>query len=174
MGYSVSAKEAREKEAKAKKHRARMLLVLPIKFSFLNGVTPKPTFEVPAELATIISDVSKFIKIWELYFNRPISPNDIMVIIKKAGISKAMRNVALYTGIKVADGFVNEIANLVGPLGWLAEGIVAGSISLITGLLWIQFCHDLYVDYGPNIDSEILEREAVRFGSRENVVAAVS
>lgn len=157
MAYSVSPKELR-----SKRRQAYMKLVLPTTLGFLNGVIPKPTAEIPGEIVSMVADMAIFADIWGLYFD-DISIDDLQLILKEVGILKSAGTVATFASIRVVDGVINEIGNLGGPPGWIAEGILSGSISVVAGYMWIRFCEKIYLQYGPNITQDTLGQEAIEF-----------
>lgn len=157
MVYSVSKKELRNK-----RRQAYMKLVLPTTLGFLNGVIPKPTAEVPGEIVSMVADMAIFADIWGLYFD-DISIDDIQLVLQEVGILKSAGTVATFASIRIADGVINEIGNFGGPVGWIVEGILSGSISVVAGYMWIRFCEKIYLKHGPDITKEVLGQEAIEF-----------
>ncbi len=141
-------------EIKKKKKEAFKILIKPTMISFANGAIPKPTVEIATEAATVIPDAIAFIKIWEIYFEKEISTQDIIEIFKKIGIAKSTGAIATYVVIKISDGAINEIGNILGPVGWLVEGVLSGSITIVAGYVWINFCEQMYLEYGSKFDKD--------------------
>ena len=144
----------RTKELKNKKKQAFKMLVKPTMISFVNGVTPKPSLEIATEIATAIPDFRAFIQIWEIYFEKELSIEEIKAIFIKIGLAKSTGAIAVYTAIKISDGAINEIGNLLGPMGWLIEGTLSGSITIAAGYMWIRFCEKMYLEYGSEFNKD--------------------
>ena len=39
-------------------------------------------------------------------------------------------------------------------MGWLVEGVLSGSITIVAGYVWINFCEQMYLEYGSKFDKD--------------------
>ncbi len=89
------------------------------------GGVPKPGVEVPSHVALIATDMVMCAMIYEECFSENISEGSTIEILGKVGILIAVAGGGGYAIAKSASGFIAEITNLFGPMGWITSGILA-------------------------------------------------
>jgi hypothetical protein len=103
---------------------------------------PKPTLEIPSQIALTGSDFAMCAAIHYEYFGERISKEQIIETLGLSGLLVLVVSGAGYGIAKVASGAIAELTNFLGPLGWMASGLLAAGGTATLGLIWMAI-----VDY---------------------------
>jgi len=103
---------------------------------------PKPTVEIPTQIALTGSDFAMCAAIYYEYFGERISREQILETLGLTGLLVIVAGGAGYGIAKVATGAVTEVANFLGPIGWMASSLLAAGGTAALGLIWMAI-----VDY---------------------------
>jgi hypothetical protein len=76
------------------------------------------------------------------YFGERISKEQIIETLGLSGLLVIVVSGAGYGIAKVASGAIAELTNFLGPLGWMASGLLAAGGTATLGLIWMAI-----VDY---------------------------
>ena len=133
-----------EKLLAKKRRRSMYKLVLPIIGEFLLMAAPTPTVEVPKAAIISAAEMAIFFDIWKLYFDDDLEEGSAVSILEELGLMALVGSGAAFMTAKITDGLVGELGNLVPGAGWILEGLVASMITIIAGVLFINFCEKVY------------------------------
>ncbi len=128
-----------------KKRRKSLLQIAG--FSGANVVlsgTPKPGAELPSHIALTASDFVMCGMIYEQYFGESISKDSILKTLGAAGVLLVVAGGGGYAIAKGASGLIAEFTNILGPIGWMASGLLAAGGTALLGLLWIAIVDIAY------------------------------
>lgn len=103
---------------------------------------PKPGAEIPAHIVLTAGDFVMCGLIYEEYFGEKLTKDDILEVFGAAGLLLIVAGGGGYAIAKGATGILAEFTNLLGPLGWMASGILAAGGTGLLGFLWMAM-----VDY---------------------------
>jgi hypothetical protein len=98
---------------------------------------PKPGAEIPSHIALTGADFFMCAMIYELYFGERISKDSILEILGDAGLLVVIGGGGGYAIAKGASGLIAEFTNFLGPLGWMASGLLAAGGTAALGLIWV-------------------------------------
>jgi hypothetical protein len=56
---------------------------------------------------------------------------------KKALWALVGGGVLAYGCVKVTEGIIHEVLNWIPVIGWVAKGVITGSVTLTVGILWL-------------------------------------
>jgi ATP/ADP translocase len=65
-------------------------------------------------------------------------------LLEEMGMMTLLGSIATFLTAKLTNALAGEAGNPVLGVGWLVEGLIASIITLISGVLWINFCETLY------------------------------
>jgi hypothetical protein len=99
--------------------------------------TPKPGAEIPSQIALTGADFAMCAIIYQLYFDERISKDRIVEILGHLGLLMVVAGGGGYALAKGASGLIAEFTNLLGPIGWMASGILAAGGTSVLGLTWV-------------------------------------
>lgn len=133
-----------EKLLAKKRRSAAYKLVLPIIGEFLIMSVPKPAMEVPTGAVLSVAELAIFFDIWKLYFDDDLEKNDLKSLLEEMGLMVLLGSIATFLTAKLGNALAGEAGNFVPGIGWIIEGLVASIITLIAGILWINFCEKVY------------------------------
>lgn len=133
-----------EKLLAKKRRNAAYKLVLPILGEFLIMAVPKPTMEIPTGAVLSVAEMAIFFDIWKLYFDDNLDKNRLKDLLEEMGLMVLLGSIATFLTAKLGNALAGEAGNLVPGIGWIIEGLVASIITLIAGILWINFCEKVY------------------------------
>lgn len=105
---------------------------------------PKPGGEIPSHIALTGADFVMCGMIYETYFGEKVSKSTIVEILGVGGVIVAVAGGGGYAIAKTASGFIAELANLLGPLGWMASGLLAAGGTTLLGLCWMMIVDSAY------------------------------
>jgi hypothetical protein len=133
-----------EKLLAKKRRKSLCKLVIPVIGEFLIMTTPKPGLEAASEVILSAADIAIFFDIWVLYFDEELDEIKLEILLKEMGMTTLLGSIAAFLTAKLANAFTGEASNFVPVVGWLVEGLIASTITLISGILWINFCETVY------------------------------
>lgn len=116
-------------------------------FSGINVVfagAPKPGGEIPTHIALTGADFVLCAMIYEQYFGERISTAEITEVLGAAGLLLVVAGGGGYAIAKGATGLVAELTNFLGPLGWMASGLLAAGSTALLGLVWMAIVDRAY------------------------------
>ena len=105
---------------------------------------PKPGGEIPSHITITSADFVMCGMIYEIYFGEKILKSSIIEIMSVGGMIVAIAGGSGYAIDKTAAGFVAEVANLLGPLGWMASGLLSAGGTALVGLCWMWIVESAY------------------------------
>lgn len=82
--------------------------------------------------------------IYNEYFGGELSEANIIKILGCGGVLIVAVGGGGYAIAKSATGLVAEFANFLGPLGWMASGLLAAGGTAALGLIWMGICEYAY------------------------------
>ncbi|HAA31608.1 MAG TPA: hypothetical protein DCE56_32795 [Cyanobacteria bacterium UBA8553] len=137
-----------EKRLAQKRRKSAYKLVLPVIGEFLIMAAPKPTVEVPSQALISVAELAIFFDIWKLYFEEDfgeeIEESKLRTLLEEMGMMTLLGSIATFLTAKLTNALAGEVGNFVPGVGWLVEGLIASIITLISGILWINFCETVY------------------------------
>lgn len=86
---------------------------------------PKPGVEIPSHIVLTGADFAMCAGIYYLYFGENITKDGILGILGDSGILVVVAGGGGYAIAKGASGLVAEFTNFLGPIGWMASGLLA-------------------------------------------------
>jgi ATP/ADP translocase len=133
-----------EKILAQKRRQSAYKLVLPVIGEFLIMAAPKPTAEVPSEALISVAELAIFFDIWKLYFEEEIEESKLRTLLEEMGMMTLLGSIATFLTAKLTNALAAEVGNFIPGVGWLVGGLIASIITLISGILWINFCETVY------------------------------
>lgn len=124
------------KDLSAKRRKSAFLIAGAAGGNVIFSAAPKPTVEVPAHVALTLADFVMCGAIYEIYYGEHLSEESILAILGDAGVVIAVAGGGGYAIAKGASGLVAEVTNFLGPLGWMASGLLAAGGTVFLGLIW--------------------------------------
>lgn len=107
-------------------------------------VPPIPTFEVPKQIFLTGSDFAMCYMIYEEYFDDSIYKQEMTEILTDAGILTLVAAGTGYIITRILSGLLAELTNILGPLGWMASGLLEVSQTALLGLVWMYLVEKAY------------------------------
>lgn len=101
---------------------------------------PKPTVEVPTSIALTGADFVMCAMIHQIYFGEEIDKTAVIDTLGAAGLLVVVAGAGGYALAKTTNGLIAEFTNILGPLGWMASGLLAAGGTAILGLSWMFIC----------------------------------
>lgn len=99
---------------------------------------PKPGVEIPSHIVLTGADFIMCYMIYHTYFgDSKISNEDVIETLGVLGIVMGVAGGGGYAIAKSATGLVAEVTNFLGPLGWMASGLLAAGGTAALGLAWL-------------------------------------
>ena len=127
-----------------KKQRKSLALILEFALgSTAASSVPTPAFEVSKQIVLAAADVTLCWKIYALYYDEDLSIENIVELLKRAGIIASVGSVLLYTGARTGQGLADEVLNLSG-IGTLVSGVIAGSSTTLVGLAFLAWINNAW------------------------------
>mgnify|MGYP000870277397 CR=1 FL=1 len=122
--------------------RGRALWLISIQSAAGGGVAavPKPGLETFAHVTLSANEIALCLGIAQIYFGAGVTREDVIRMMKEAGIAVAAGGVLAYGATKVGHGVVNELLNAGGPVGWGIKAILATSLTATVGVSFMVFC----------------------------------
>lgn len=105
---------------------------------------PKPTAEVPVAVVLTGADFVMCAAIYHEYFGERLTDGDIIDRLGGAGIITLVAGGGGYAIAKGASGLIAEFTNFLGPLGWMASGLLAAGATALLGAAWMMACDVMY------------------------------
>jgi hypothetical protein len=105
---------------------------------------PKPTIEVPTAVVLTGADFVMCGMIHNVYFGEEIDKMKVLKVLGVAGAIVLVAGGGGYALAKGASGLVAEVTNWMGPVGWIASGLLAAGATAILGLTWMAICDYAY------------------------------
>jgi len=56
------------------------------------------------------------------------------------GLVGTAGGVLAYGSVKATEGIIHEVLNWIPVIGWVAKGVITGSVTLTAGLVWLWAC----------------------------------
>ena len=133
-----------EKLLKQKRRKSAYKLILPIISEFLIMTAPKPMVEVPAGALISTAELAFFFDIWKLYFEEELEEKKLRALLEEMGMITLLGSIATFLTAKLTNALAGEVGNLIPGIGWIINGLIASTITFISGFLWISFCETVY------------------------------
>ena len=108
------------------------------------GGAPKPGAEIPSHIVLTGADFVMCAAIYNEYNGENISEESIIEVLSDAGILLIVAGGGGYAIAKGATGLVAEFTNFLGPIGWIASGLLAAGGTALLGLVWMYICDVAY------------------------------
>ena len=126
------------------KQRKSLTLILEFALgSTAASSVPTPAFEVSKQIVLAAADVTLCWKIYALYYDEDLSLENIVELLKRAGIITSVGSVLVYTGARTSQGLADEMLNLSG-IGTLVSGVIAGSSTALVGLAFLAWVNNAW------------------------------
>lgn len=103
-------------------------------------VIPTPGWEIPKQAVVAIADLAILAEIYYIYFDENIGPERIKDMLLEMGLVGASGGTIAYTSVKITEGIIHEVLNWVPVIGWIAKGVITGSVTLTVAALWLWAC----------------------------------
>jgi len=127
-----------------KKQRKSLALILEFALgSTAASSVPTPAFEVSKQIILAAADVTLCWNIYALYYDEDLSVENIVELLKRAGIVTSVGTVLVYTGARTTWGLADEVLNLSG-IGTLVSGVIAGSSTALVGLAFLAWINNAW------------------------------
>jgi hypothetical protein len=110
------------------------------------GGAPKPGLEVPTHVALTAADFAMCTLIYHEYYKATIAQHDIIAMLGGAGLLVVVAGGGGYALAKGASGLIAEFTNFLGPLGWMASGLLAAGGTAVLGLCWMYLVDQAYAE----------------------------
>jgi hypothetical protein len=127
-------------EINKKRRKALWTLVAGAGSTGASVVIPTPGFEVPKQVVVATADLALLALIYGIYFDEDIEVDSVRKMLIEMSLVATAGGVAVYAGIKVTEGVIHEVLNWVPVVGWVAKGVITGSVTLTVGALWAWAC----------------------------------
>jgi hypothetical protein len=105
---------------------------------------PKPGAEIPSHIVLTGADFVMCGMIYHDYFGRRITQRSIVKTLGMTGLFVAITLGGGTLLAKGATGAFSEVANFLGPLGWMASGLLAAGSTGVLGLVWLFVVDSAY------------------------------
>ena len=142
-GFAGTEPSMNELTPEQKKRNSLALILEFAMGSTVASAIPTPVFEVSKQVALAAADVALCWRIYSLYYDKDLSVDSMIELLKRAGIVTAVGTVMIYTGARAAQGLVDESLNLTG-IGTLVSGIIAGSSTAVVGLTFLAWINEIW------------------------------
>ena len=127
-----------------KKQRKSLTLILEFALgSTAASSIPTPAFEVSKQIILAAADVTLCWSIYALYYDEDLSVENIVELLKRAGIITSVGTVLVYTGARTTQGLADEMLNLTG-IGTIVSGVIAGSSTALVGLAFLAWINNAW------------------------------
>lgn len=101
---------------------------------------PTPGWEVPKQAVVATADLVILAGIYNIYFDENVGVESIKDMLLEMGLVGASGGVLAYTSVKVTEGIIHEVLNWIPVIGWVAKGVITGSVTLTVASLWLWAC----------------------------------
>ena len=127
-----------------KKQKKSLTLILEFALgSTAASSIPTPAFEVSKQIILAAADVTLCWSIYALYYDEDLSVENIVELLKRAGIITSVGTVLVYTGARTTQGLADEMLNLTG-IGTIVSGVIAGSSTALVGLAFLAWINNAW------------------------------
>jgi hypothetical protein len=103
-------------------------------------VIPTPGWEVPKQAVVATADIVTLAGIYNIYFDEDIGVQGVKDMLLEMGLVVTTGGAVAYGSIKVTEGIIHEVLNWIPVIGWVAKGVITGSVTLTVGTLWLWVC----------------------------------
>jgi hypothetical protein len=103
-------------------------------------VIPTPGFEVPKQAVVATADFVLWAAIYKIYFDDDIGVEGVKDMLLEIGLVGTAGVAVAYGSVKATEGIIHEVLNWIPVIGWIAKGVITGSVTLTVGVLWLWAC----------------------------------
>lgn len=101
---------------------------------------PTPGLETTKEIPLAANEIAMCIRIAKIYSGIEYSNDFVKYLLKEAGIASGAAVSRAYVASKAGKSIVKELMNLGGPVAWVAEGLVGGTLTASIGISFMKLC----------------------------------
>lgn len=106
--------------------------------------TPTLNIENSKNIFFTFSNIVMFLMVWDTYFDEKMTQKGFKSFFQDL---LSITLVSLFTTFiisKVITQNINNLLTVLGSLGWLITGLIAGGVTGILGIGWALYCDDHY------------------------------
>jgi len=127
-------------ELNEKRRNALWALVGGAGTTGVSAVIPTPGWEVPKQAVVATTDLATLAAIYKIYSDKNIGVEGVRDMLLEMGFVFTAGGAVAYGSVKAAEGIIHEVLNWIPVIGWVAKGVITGSVTLTVGLLWLWAC----------------------------------
>jgi len=135
---------AAETKLEKKRYDSLMKITRTMGGAALSGAVPTPTLELAKQLGISIADAWMCFDIYETYFDKDLSKQDLARMLQTTGVIVLGGGLAGYVGIRLAQALLSEILEQIPIANSIITGIAFGSSTFIIGLAWLAIVEQSY------------------------------
>jgi hypothetical protein len=105
-----------------------------------SAVVPTPGLEIPKQAVIGAADAVLLASIYNIYYEESIESQEVKGMLLEMGLVGSASVVTAYASVKAAEGMIHEVLNWFPGLGWIAKGLITGSVTSSVGTLWLVAC----------------------------------
>ncbi|WP_019508785.1 hypothetical protein [Pleurocapsa sp. PCC 7319] len=126
--------------------RKRVLIVVLAAVIGNAIVTSTPTLNIEnsKNIFLTFANVVMFLMVWDTYFDEKISQKGVLSFLQDLLSITLVSLITTFIISKVITKNINNLIAILGSLGWLIAGLIAGGVTGILGIGWALYCDDLY------------------------------
>jgi hypothetical protein len=123
--------------------------------SFLT-YSPKPVGgELASQLTSAAVEFLMCVQVYKIYNDKEISSEEVFDTLLQAGVLILAAGAVTYVGIKIGQGITNELTNVLGPVAWTLQSLMAASTTFALGVIWLvlvdkAYCKAYRLAYGEH------------------------
>jgi hypothetical protein len=131
-------------QVKQKRNKAAIAILAAAVGTGVVVLNPAPNLDLAKQVFITIADVAMCIMLWDIYFDEELSQKNLQSILSELCLITLSSIVTAYILAKGLTALMNVLVLLLGGLGWLISGIVAGITTGLLGMGWTFYCDDWY------------------------------
>jgi uncharacterized protein (DUF697 family) len=123
--------------AQKRHHGLKLIAEFGLSSTLVSSIST-PLLEVPKQVVLTASDLTLCWRLYALYYDRELSVDNLLALLRRAGIVTAVGGSVIYTGARATQGVIDEFLNLV-LFGRVFSGLVAASYTTALGLAFLYW-----------------------------------
>lgn len=148
-----------------KRREAFLRIAKNVMGTTLAGSVPTPALETTKMIGIAIADSWMFWDVYRIYFDENLTAQKLRDLLGTAGIVVFTGGAFSYGVLRISQGLLGEFLNALPLIGWIVNGAIVGSSSLMLGLAWTAFIEERYRSESKLVTSG--EKKQVNAGKKK-------
>ncbi|GAB4329360.1 MAG: hypothetical protein Kow00117_15400 [Phototrophicales bacterium] len=137
----------------SKRRQAFLRIAKNVTGTTLAGTVPTPALETTKMLGIALADAWMFWDVYRIYFDETLTAQKLRDMLGTAGIVVFTGGAFSYGVLRISQAMLGEFLNALPLVGWVVNGAIVGSSSLMLGLAWTAFVEERYRSETKAIES---------------------